>query len=126
MKQLWAAVGLLTLLLAISLSNAWFVNSLTSRMTSQLEQAHQLARDEQWDEATTITNQTYQDWQNHHFYLHSALRHSDTDKILLGFRCTLQYLDLEELDQYAAANTDLMTQLELLAEMEQPSLVNIL
>lgn len=38
----------------------------------------------------------------------------------------IQYLDLEELDQYAAANADLVAQLELLSEMEQPSLVNIL
>ena len=33
---------------------------------------------------------------------------------------------LEELDQYVAANADLIAQLELLSEMEQPSLVNIL
>lgn len=29
-------------------------------------------------------------------------------------------------DQYNAANADLITQLELLAEMEQPSVVNVL
>ncbi len=38
----------------------------------------------------------------------------------------MEYLRLEEPDQYNAANADLITQLELLAEMEQPSVVNVL
>ena len=58
--------------------------------------------------------------------MHVFLRHSDTDQILRTFRQVIQYLDLEELDQYVAANADLVAQLELLSEMEQPSLVNIL
>ena len=53
------------------------------------------------------------------------MRHSDTDQILCSFRALEQYLTLEEPDQYTAANAELITQLELLAEMEQPSLVNI-
>ena len=32
---------------------------------------------------------------------------------------------LEETDQYTAANAELITLLELLAEMEQPALVNV-
>ena len=54
------------------------------------------------------------------------MRHSDTDQILRTFRSVMQYLDLQEMDQYAAANADLMTQLELLAEMEQASFTNVL
>ena len=54
------------------------------------------------------------------------LRHSDTDQVLRAFRAVLEYLELEELDQYAAANADLVAQLELLAEMEQATLVNVL
>ena len=38
----------------------------------------------------------------------------------------MQYLDLEEMDQYAAANADLISQLELLSEMEQATVVNVL
>ena len=37
-----------------------------------------------------------------------------------------EYLKLEEMDQYAAANAQLIAQLELLAEMEDPSLENVL
>ena len=54
------------------------------------------------------------------------MRHGDTDQILRSFQGVLQYLQLEEMDQYAAANADLASQLRLLSEMEQASLVNIL
>ena len=54
------------------------------------------------------------------------MRHSDTDQVLRAFRQVLEYLRLQEPDQYNAANADLMAQLELLAEMEQPSVANVL
>lgn len=54
------------------------------------------------------------------------MRHSDTDQVLRAFRTVLEYLRLQEPDQYNAANADLMAQLELLAEMEQASVVNVL
>ena len=37
-----------------------------------------------------------------------------------------EYLKLEEMDEYAAANAALIKQLELLAEVHQPSLMNVL
>ena len=77
-------------------------------------------------EALELTGQVYDQWQERHFYLHATMRHSDTDQILRGFRTVLEYLRLQEADQYNAANADLVTQLELLAEMEQPTLVNVL
>lgn len=126
MKRLWIAAALLAALLAGTLINAWYVQSLCDSLTRRLEDAQQLARESQWDRAETLTLQVYQDWQQHHFYLHSVLRHSDTDQILRTYRSVLQYLDIQELDQYAAANADLMAQLELLAEMEQASVVNVL
>lgn len=126
MKRLWIAVILMIALLAGSLVNAWYVQSLSDGLTGRLKEAQQLAREDQWAQAAELTQQVYADWQSHHFYLHSVLRHSDTDQILRSFRSVLQYLDIQELDQYAAANADLLAQLELLAEMEQASVVNVL
>ena len=54
------------------------------------------------------------------------MRHSDTDQILRSFQAVLEYLPLQEPDQYNAANADLIAQLELLAEMEQVSVANVL
>lgn len=126
MKRLWMAVLLMTVLVSLCLGNAWYSLTLTRQMAEQLTQAQTLVEQDQWESARTMTQEVYDRWNSQHFYLHVFLRHSDTDQILRTFRQVLQYLQLEELDQYAAANADLTAQLELLAEMEQPSLVNIL
>lgn len=125
MKRLWIAVVLLVLLLAASLVNGWYAQSLTSRLSNRLEQAQKLTKQDQWGQAEEITHQVYEEWQGYHFYFHTVMRHSDTDQILRSFDSVLQYLDLKEMDQYAAANADLVAQLGLLAEMEQASLVNV-
>ena len=124
-KQMTAALALLIFLLGCSLGNAWYAQRLTGAISQPLEQAQRLVRADRWEEATKLTQGAYDDWNGHHFYLHAVLRHSDTDQILRAFRAVLEYLKLEELDQYAAANADLMAQLELLAEMAQATLVNV-
>ncbi|USF25115.1 hypothetical protein N510_003588 [Firmicutes bacterium ASF500] len=126
MKRLYIALALLALLLGASLANAWYAQSLTGDMTDRLRQAQSLAEGENWDQAEAVTRQVYEDWQDHHFYLHTFMRHSDTDQVLRAFRQVLEYLRLQEPDQYNAANADLVAQLELLAEMEQASVVNVL
>lgn len=126
MKRLYIAVGLLVLLLAASLTNAWYAQRLTGGMREELSRAQHMAEEGNWGRAESLTRQVYEDWQNHHFYFHTLMRHSDTDQVLRAFRTVLEYLRLQEPDQYNAANADLMAQLELLAEMEQASVVNVL
>ena len=126
MRRLWISVGLLLLLLGGSLFNAWYAKELTDTMGEQLRLAQQMTQTGQWEQALDLTQEVYDHWENCHFYLHSTMRHSDTDQILRGFRTVIEYLRLQEPDQYNAANADLITQLELLAEMEQPSVVNVL
>lgn len=126
MKRLWIAAGLLALLLAASLTNAWYAQKLTGNMGERLRQAQTLTGQGNWDRAEALTRQVYEDWQDHHFYFHTLMRHSDTDQVLRAFRQVLEYLRLREPDQYNAANADLVAQLELLAEMEQASVVNVL
>lgn len=126
MKRLWIAAALLLALLGASLANAWYAQSLTDSMREQLRLAQTLTKQDDWDKAELLTRQAYEDWQENHFYLHTIMRHSDTDQILRAFRSVLEYLALQEPDQYNAANADLMAQLELLAEMEQPTVVNVL
>ena len=126
MKRLYIAAGLLVLLLGASLVNARYAQSLTGAMGERLSQAQLCAEQENWARAQAITRQVYEDWQSHHFYFHTVMRHGDTDQILRAFRTVLEYLKLQEPDQYNAANADLMAQLELLAEMEQATVVNVL
>lgn len=126
MKRFWAAITILAVLLGATLWNAWYAEQLTGGLAQQLEQAQELAAQGDWEGASELSRRAFQRWQDHQTYLHVLMRHSDTDQILCSFRALEQYLTLEEPDQYTAANAELITQLELLAEMEQPSLVNIL
>ena len=126
MKRLLSAAALLLVLLGGSLWNAWYADRLTGRMAGQLEQAQELAARGTGRGAARLSRESFGLWQAHDAYLHVMMRHSDTDQILRGFRAVEQYLVLEEPDQYTAANAELICQLELLSEMEQPSLVNIL
>lgn len=126
MKRLWIAAAILVLMLGASLVNGWYAQSLTGEMTKQLRQAQSFTGLDDWERAESVTRQVYEDWQEHHFYLHTLMRHSDTDQVLRAFRQVMEYLRLQEPDQYNAANADLIAQLELLAEMEQPSVVNVL
>lgn len=126
MKRLWIAAAILVLMLGASLVNGWYAQSLTGEMTKQLRQAQSFTELDDWERAESVTRQVYEDWQEHHFYLHTLMRHSDTDQVLRAFRQVMEYLRLQEPDQYNAANADLIAQLELLAEMEQPSVVNVL
>ena len=126
MRRLWISAALLLAMLGGSLGNAWYAKELTDGMEEQLRLAQHLTQAGQWERALELTQEVYDRWQERHFYLHATMRHSDTDQILRGFRTVLEYLQLKEPDQYNAANADLITQLELLAEMEQPSVVNVL
>ncbi len=125
MKRFWAAAALLLILLAGSLANAWYSRTLTRDMEQRLTQAQELAGAGDWEGAERLTDQVREDWEEHQFYFHVVIRHSDTDGVLKAFRAVQEYLELEEPDQYHAANADLIAQLALLAEMEQPSLANV-
>lgn len=126
MRRLYTAAALLLALLGASLANGWYAQKVTDGMREDLRQAQAFAGQDEWDKAEVLTRKVYENWQGQHFYLHTTMRHSDTDQVLRGFRTVLEYLKLQEPDQYNAANADLMAQLELLAEMEQATLANVL
>lgn len=126
MRRMIVAWGLLALLLGGCLADAWYVRRLTGEMIAQLEQAQEEAAGGRWEQALELTRQAGGRWADNDFYLHVFMRHADTDQILLTMRSVEQAILLEEADQYATSNAMLITQLELLAEMEQPSLTNVL
>ena len=125
MKRLWIAAALLLAILGGCLCNAWYLGSLTREMNQLLEQAGQLAQTDSWPEARRLTSQAGQRGPAGPAARRTPHRPPGTDQILRAFQAVFQYLDLEEMDQYAAANADLMTLMALLAEMEQPSFVNV-
>ena len=126
MSRLWLALSLLLTILGISLVNAVYLTGLTDSITERLQAAEEMAERGAWEQANTITTQCLSDWNSYHTYLHIIARHSDTDDILISFRSVLQSLKLRELDEYAAENLELNTQIALWAEIEQPDWLNVL
>ena len=126
MKRFWTAVLILLLLLSASLWNGWYVNRFGQQAAQQLEQAQEMAKQDRWEQADELTKTVFQQLNAKKFYFHAVMRHQETDEILRTFHQVLQYIALNEMDQYAAANTDLAIQLQLLGEMESAALENVL
>ena len=126
MKRLWIAVSVLLALLGSTVGNSWYLNGIVDGYTSQLSEAHRLAEGDNWKKASELTKQVTDRWHEHDFYFHVMLPHRDIDEIHLTFQEVEEYLQLEESDQYNAANAKLIAQLGLLAEMEQLSWKNVL
>lgn len=126
MKRLWISVVILLAMLGSTLGNSWYLNRLISDFEQKLTAAHELSARGNWDTSRTITQQVLDHWQEHDFYFHIMLPHRDIDEIHLTFCEVQEYLNLEEPDQYNAANAKLIAQLGLLAEMERLNLKNVL
>ena len=128
MRRLYLSVGLIALMAALSALHVWHLNDLTGQLTAQLTQAQALAQREDWDGAARLTRQAKERWTGHEGYLHTTLRHTDIDAILISLDETLAFLEGSEKQpaEYAAANARLLAQLALLVEAEVPTLANIL
>ncbi len=128
MRRLYLSVGLIALMAALSGLHIWHLNDLTGQLTAQLTQAQALAQREDWDGAARLTRQAKERWTGHEGYLHTTLRHTDIDAILISLDETLAFLEGGEKQpaEYAAANARLLAQLALLVEAEVPTLANIL
>lgn len=126
MIRFFSSLATLILLFFACHSTATWTESLTTDYISQLEQAQELIANQQWQEASELTDQVFQHWESQSFPLYVLLRHSDLDKILICFQSVSQYLEQEDEEPYVANNAQLIAQLKLLAEMEALSLKNIL
>ena len=126
MKRLWIALALMGAILGGTLAHTYSLQSFTGALADALEKAQTLARDDQWEQAVSITEQSLQTWRERDVYLHVLLRHADTDQIYAGFQEVLALLSSQEYGEYAAANARLMTQISLLSEAEQLTLKNVL
>ena len=127
MKRLWIACAILALLLGATLWQGLSAIDYLEDMAVSLENAQDLVEEmEDWGQARQISEEVFSTWENHKFHLHATMNHRDIDQVLFSIQAVRQYLQLEEMDQYVAANAQLAAQLRLLVELEQPTLENIL
>ena len=121
MKRLWFAVGVMAVLFTATLLNSRYLRNFSAGLTDRLVQAEVQAEAGNWEEAGRLTKEA-----SHDMYLYTVLRHSDTDQIHTGFREVQEFINCQEGGEYSAANARLISQVELLYEMEQFNLKNLL
>lgn len=126
MKRGWIAVALLVGMMALAFWNVSTLGALTGELGQSLARAEEMAEQGDWVGAAQLTQTASRRWDSKHFYLHATLEHDVTDAIAVSFAETLEFIERREAGEYSAANARLMTQLELLGEMERPLLENLL
>ena len=126
MKKLWLAVLTLALIFLLTLINAAAIQRRTDILLEGLRRAETAALSGDWEAAQDFTRKAQAQWQKDAGYFYLVLRHSDTDVVQTGFQEALALLGQKETMEYAAANARLTAQLLLLADMEAPTLKNIL
>jgi len=127
-RRLCVSLGLIVLVGALCAVHIVYLGRFTRELTGLLSQAQAEVEREDWGEAARLTEQARERWEGHGGYLHTTLRHTDIDAILISFDETLAFLRAGERQsaEYAAVNQRLITQLELLLEAELPTLTNVL
>ena len=126
MRRLYAACGILLLLLGLTLVNGRYARGLTDGTAAELERARTLAEEGNWEGAAEAAEGAFRRWQSNAFYLHTVMRHEDADQILRTFHQVRQFLRERDWGQYAAASADLIVQLGLLSDKESAALDNVL
>lgn len=127
MRRLWLSLGILIVLFGLTLYNSHYLNFYTEEISTLLKQAEFCAADGDWDAAADKTEAALDRWHSHETYLHMVLQHRDTDEVLLSFQEVLKLIAYQEDGgEYSAANARLITQIDLLYEMEQLNWKNLI
>lgn len=127
MSRLWIALAALSALFSVTLYNSHYLKDYTKELTQLLTEAEICAAEGDWDAAADKTEAALDRWNSRETYLHMVLQHRDTDQILLDFHEVRQFiLHQEDGGEYSAANSRLITHIELLCEMEELNWKNLL
>lgn len=126
MKRLVISLLILLLLTTAGFSNTAHLNTITDTLSQLLEEAESAGESGDWERARETTQTAQEYWQRSAAYLYIVLRHDYTDDVNTGFSEVLELIEWEETPEYAAANGELIAQVEHLSEAEQLTLKNLL
>lgn len=126
MKRLWAAVSILAALLAAALGTGWWVDGLTADYVSRLEQAQAMSERGDWERAAQVTGGVIPELAGEELLAPcpaATQRHGPgAAPVPLGGRVPEAGRDGPVRSRQRPAHRPA----ELLAEMEDPSLENVL
>ena len=126
MKQLLPPVLILLVMVSFSLWNSAAMAHSVENWCSQLDQAASLAGEEKWDGAAKALEESYRDWLRHQTYLRIVSAHDAVDSAEAMYCRAMAFAKTQEPSEFSAELAGLISQLHLLAEMEQLSVRNIL
>ncbi len=127
MKRLWISVLMILLLAGAASLHISHLERFTTGLIGQAEAAEASLDQKKWAAAEQEVKAIYDRWEDHAFYLHTMLRHTEIDAVRSSLWEALAFLDSREDEaECRAAMAKLINQLELLLEAELPSLKNLL
>ena len=126
MKHFYIPAGILAAILGFSLWAGRYVELRTDHWSARLEQADQEGRLEKWDSAREQMNEIYADWQSSQTFFHIIMDHEELDHVEELFAGVFAVCREEDDADFHQLLSQLMKQLELLAETQRTSVRNIL
>ena len=126
MNRLWAAAGLLAVLITICTLAVISTQSITNSITQDIEQIADTSLQDDKDTALTLSRQAEEKWQNHHAVLCTFMSHMQLEEIDRSLAALPAFIELgEEADIQAECNR-IIEMVQHLNEAELPYIQNIL
>ena len=126
MKYFWIPCAILSAILSLSLLNARTVNETVDVWCQDLQSAQQSADAENWEQTQRILTDTYKKWDEKQSYFHIVTVHAELDEVEALFAKSRSFALEQDEAEFRANTAELITQLKLLAEMQEISVKNIL
>jgi len=92
MKRLWIGIAFLAVMLAVGIFLTVLFDRIHTPMAEDLQQASELAMEDNWEKATALTRQARADWSKYRKFIAAVADHEPLEK--------MEYL-LDQLDVFA-------------------------
>ena len=127
MKRLLFSTLIILFIIFLCCIHVASLKQFTQTQIEQLEIVASYLGSNEWRQAEDVISVVYDAWEQRAFYLHTTLRHTDSDAIRTSLREIQAYRKgREDRSECLAATAKLINQLELLLEAELPTIKNLL
>ncbi len=125
MKKELMAVLIFILIIAASIFNIAQISTLSSKMTALVQNAVSSAEKSNWEAAAWYAESAEALWASHKLYIYTVFRHESTDNISDCIYELLSEVYSKDPDHVSEAAMRLTAYLEILRDMEKPTLESI-
>lgn len=126
MKYFYIPCTILALILALSLLNAETMGIYVADWCEELAAAQEAADHGNWAEAEQRLTSVHEVWDEKQSYFHIVSVHSELDEAEALLAKSLSFAREQDDAEFRANTAELITQLHLLAEIQEISIKNIL